>query len=75
MLVCQSSFVDTVSGKTVFDCIDAYGRMWHANGAWSFFRCRKGIDWQEEVARREAEERFASSEGIGGSFYDLGRDA
>jgi hypothetical protein len=75
MLVWGPSFTDTVSGKSGYDCIDVFGRMWHANGAWSFFRNRKGDDWREEVARREAEERFLNSEGRSGSFYNLGRDA
>jgi len=74
MLVCQPSFVDRVNHKTVYDCIDAYGRMWNAYSAWSFFRQRCGTDWHEEVAQREAEERFANSEGRSGSFYNLGRD-
>jgi hypothetical protein len=73
MLVCQPTFVDRVSGKTVYDCIDAYGRMWQANGPWSFFRCRKGDDWREECARREAEQAMVDTEGRSGGFYDLGR--
>jgi hypothetical protein len=73
MLVWGPSFTDTVSGKTVYDCIDVFGRMWHANGAWSFFRDRKGADWQEELARREAEQAMVDTEGRSGGFYDLGK--
>jgi len=71
MIVCQRSFVDIVSGKPVYDCIDAFGRMWHANGAWSFFRVRKGLDWQEEQVRRQRELTQAFTDH---SFYNFRRD-
>jgi len=74
MIVCQSSFVDRVSGKPVYDCIDVFGRMWHANGAWSFFRNRKGEDWRLEVECRAEEQRFLNSEGRSGSLLELGGD-
>jgi hypothetical protein len=74
MLVCNVSFVDRVSHKNVYECIDAYGRMWHAEGAWTVFRDRIGDDWREELARREAEQAMLDTEGRSGSFYNLGKD-
>lgn len=65
MIVVQPSFVDKVSGKTVFRCIDLFGRLWQANGRWSFFRLRVGADWEAECARREFEKERRGLEASG----------
>jgi hypothetical protein len=74
MLVCNVSFVDRVSRKTVYNCIDAFGRMWEASNVWTIFRDRVGEDWKEELARREAEQALLDTEGRSGSFYNLGKE-
>lgn len=73
MIFVGDSFRDVVSGKMVCDFIDCKGRMWLANTRWSFFRTRKGQDWEAEKARRIAEQAMVDTEGRSDSFYDLGR--
>jgi hypothetical protein len=42
-------FIDRVSGREVFACIDGFGRKWMAEGAWSWFRVsRVGAERRED---------------------------
>jgi len=75
MVQIEESFRDKVSHKMVYHFLDCRGRMWLANTRWSFFRQRMGADWEEEKARRAAEQAMVETEGRSGSFYNLGRDS
>jgi hypothetical protein len=48
------SFTDTVSHKRVYDFIDCYGRLFHAEDRWGIGRVQKGHDMVlVEVIREE----------------------
>jgi len=57
--VCYS-FTDTVSHKRMYDYIDCFGRLWHAEDRWGLGRVEKG----EGIALVESikEEKFYGSQ-------------
>lgn len=52
MLPFDRAFTDSVSGKPVFYCLDAFDRVWLAEGPWSWFRV--SVEPRKAMKLREA---------------------